>query len=1410
MGLNVELVSQFAKLTANKKETKKESTAWGEVVEITDSGKCFVKLDGSDRVTPVEMTTEAKPGDRVSVTIRNHAATLTGNTSSPSINADGSTVQSIRTDFKNLSADNLLIRGDLTASTGRIDSLVAKDVEIENTLAANVGKFAELETDIADINRLNADFVTTGQLSAKEAEIRSLFVDYATIENLNAKDAEIRNLFADYATVESLKATNAAVGNLTADVGDINTLIFGSASGDTIHANFANAVISTLGEAWIGDAMIDNVSADKITAGDIITDNVKVKSNDGKLLIADQTIQISDNSKVRVQIGKDASNDYSINIWDANGKLMFSEGGLTEDAVKEQIIRNDMVKDDANISASKLDIDTLFGVINDDGSHTLKSSKVKLDENNQTLDVAFGALTTKVDDISVGGRNLIAGTSLGTVYSGIVAADSTLGYKDVWSAKTIDNADSTEYIVSFDAKADEETDIRCFFYMPNTTLTSESSTGNRRGDDGTVITDGVSIVHITTEWKRYWVKWTQTPANDKKSVIVGRHSSTTSNVYIRAVKLEVGNKATDWTPAPEDIDGEFDSVNSKYSSLSISIDGLNSTVAAQGQAMGTLSTQYSTLQSDLNGFKTTVGATYTTNCGRNLLLNTGGGEPVVLNGGATVKTSGIQSSTNVDGIQTLNCSTTGNEVYYRFMTPTQSSLWGLIPGETYILSGKAKVSTTSGILEYLSTRTQYTVGVGWTGGAANVILREDSDEWVSFETKFTVESNATGYYASLQLYFTGSWEGTIQLTELKLEKGTKATDWTPAPEDMLSNAKAESIYATHAELAVEADRIGMRVDTISLTGRNLIADTSQDVIELGGYPSSGTSEGKMGRTIIAPTGNEYVLSFDAKSTVDGDIIQCHFYNPNTTTGVLTSTGYESEAVDGTARLPLTTEWKRYWIKYTQNGAATTTQKSWIIGRRLAGLGTGTVSIRAIKLEAGSQPTLWTAAPDDNEAYVSSQIEAFADNISLSVTDGSIGSEASIKLSVNGEITTQKIDMTDVRTAFANDTSAIDISAGTITFNSGTLIVNSENFILDKDGNLEATSAKLDKAEITNATITGTIDNRDADGDGVYMRGGYINLLYMHDATGRISSRYLSYSTTTYGLCLWLPAMGMTSGKDSVFLWGHDEYNEDGTISHICDYSMEGFSLEEDVNDPNTFRHHFNTSAYFLDRVHFGSTSYFHTSYFLNQNALGWYESDGSQTQLLIVGSDDIFKVGHTSLDTTLQGDIITVTAKDKIELKNGVETIRFYGASTTTGTNTGYIHSTNAGKCALGIAAYPWYRVYATNTSIGTSDRRLKENIIGLTDIHSKLFDKLQPVEYNFIDGDGRTNFGLIAQDVIFAMNELGLDEDKLDLVHHDMNVNNETGELNDTYGIAYTNLIAMLIHEVQKLKQEITILKGE
>lgn len=145
-------------------------------------------------------------------------------------------------------------------------------------------------------------------------------------------------------------------------------------------------------------------------------------------------------------------------------------------------------------------------------------------------------------------------------------------------------------------------------------------------------------------------------------------------------------------------------------------------------------------------------------------------------------------------------------------------------------------------------------------------------------------------------------------------------------------------------------------------------------------------------------------------------------------------------------------------------------------------------------------------------------------------------------------------------------------------------------------------------------------------------------------------------------------------------------------------------------------------------------------------------------------------------------------------------------------TYSAYFRPMNDNVCTLGTSGSRWNRVYAGNATIQTSDKRQKKDIHNLkerkakrnekeVEIYSELFDKLEPTEYTFIEGEKRICFGLMAQDVLTAMAELGIEENELDLVHHDVWNDEETGEKKDAYGIAYENLIALLIHEVQKLK---------
>ena len=84
MALSSDLLSQFAKtVTSGDSNKKAETTVTGTAVEYNN--KIYVRLDGSDQLTPIISSTAGmKNGDRVTVMIKNHSATVTGNVSDPS------------------------------------------------------------------------------------------------------------------------------------------------------------------------------------------------------------------------------------------------------------------------------------------------------------------------------------------------------------------------------------------------------------------------------------------------------------------------------------------------------------------------------------------------------------------------------------------------------------------------------------------------------------------------------------------------------------------------------------------------------------------------------------------------------------------------------------------------------------------------------------------------------------------------------------------------------------------------------------------------------------------------------------------------------------------------------------------------------------------------------------------------------------------------------------------------------------------------------------------------------------------------------------------------------------------------------------------------------------------------------
>lgn len=133
MNLSNYLIDKFAKATVNKQKVKKETTVYG-TVQITD-GKPYVKIDGSNILTPVTTTADIQTGNRVIVQLKDHGAVVTGNISVPS--ASSSTVSEITINQQTVDRvdkENQAIKEALTGHTNAINTITTDIANIKKSL----------------------------------------------------------------------------------------------------------------------------------------------------------------------------------------------------------------------------------------------------------------------------------------------------------------------------------------------------------------------------------------------------------------------------------------------------------------------------------------------------------------------------------------------------------------------------------------------------------------------------------------------------------------------------------------------------------------------------------------------------------------------------------------------------------------------------------------------------------------------------------------------------------------------------------------------------------------------------------------------------------------------------------------------------------------------------------------------------------------------------------------------------------------------------------------------------------------------------------------------------------------------------------------------------------------------------
>lgn len=287
--------------------------------------------------------------------------------------------------------------GDLNNKVNRI----VTDLLIVNKALINKADIEDLKAVNAEIENLIAVNVTiTGKLSAIEGEFETIKSDVATIGNLTVTHtAQINDLIANSATITQLEAVSAQIGIVEADVGKINTLLAGNLTGENFQAGGITSDKLTIANGFITNAMIANLDVSKINAGDISTNKFRIKSDNGGIEIVGATQQFKDkNNKVRIQMGQDTQGNFNFIIRGEDGtSVLIDHTGIKEKAIADDLIKETMIAQDA-IGEKQINYSSFItGFNKDTNTNTIKSTKIMLNNQNQTLDVAFSQLKTQAD-----------------------------------------------------------------------------------------------------------------------------------------------------------------------------------------------------------------------------------------------------------------------------------------------------------------------------------------------------------------------------------------------------------------------------------------------------------------------------------------------------------------------------------------------------------------------------------------------------------------------------------------------------------------------------------------------------------------------------------------------------------------------------------------------------------------------------------------------------------------------------------------------------------------------------------------------------------------------------------------------------------------------------------------------------
>ncbi|WP_253199036.1 phage tail spike protein [Clostridium gasigenes] len=610
---------------------------------------------------------------------------------------------------------------NITVDDGTIDGETINGISSKKIydLEANVVRITDLTVVNAKIESLYADKASIGQLNAVEIKAGKLIATKATITDLEAFNVKILNLKADKADILNLNATNARVDVLEVDTGNIKVLLAGNLTSTNIQSLNLTSDKVTVANGFIKNAMIDTIDVSKINAGIINTNKFTIKSADGGIEIVGATQQFKDkNGKVRIQMGKDSKGDFNFIICAPDGvTTLIDHTGIKKDAIADDLIVKEMIGKDA-IGEKQLDYSSFAeGFNKDTNTHTLKATHIKLDNQNQTLDLAFNSLKTEVQNIEIGGRNLWINKNVGSYSASNIRTLIGATYKnntftiasnpsDIIGCR-IDNLDKSLIVTG----KSNLTAINSYYKFDNVLQQNQTI----------AVVNGIFKFKIDVPVGAIYL-----------NLGIGQYPYV-SGYTLADIKVETGNKATDWTPAPEDVAQAINVVKEITTSNSTAIEFqqgqikvaiTNSQIIKDGKTI-LLKDAYNGTVQTVNSTVETIGkhqSTLDANTGAITDVKTDVTEVKKSLEGITTRVG--SSETSIDGIN-KSVSTANSEI-----AQLKDSI-SLKVNETYVNTAKSQATTDANnyTIKQVSIINQKTAGIEISlGGIASKVTNLESIE----------------------------------------------------------------------------------------------------------------------------------------------------------------------------------------------------------------------------------------------------------------------------------------------------------------------------------------------------------------------------------------------------------------------------------------------------------------------------------------------------------------------------------------------------------------------------------------------------------------------------------------------------------------------------------------------------------